>query len=84
MQEEMIKKRYKHGFVTKVPTETFPKGLNEDVICRISKRKNEPQWMLDTRDKSVSPLVNFKRTKLGRFKISTNRLPGYSLFFCSN
>ncbi len=42
-------KKYKYGFVTKVPSETFSKGLNEDVIKRISQRKKEPSWMLDKR-----------------------------------
>lgn len=60
MQEEMIKKRYKHGFITKVPAETFPKGLNEDVICRISKRKNEPKWMLDARIKAYHHWLTLK------------------------
>lgn len=40
---------YKYGFVTDVDTSVFPKGLNEDVICQISKLKDEPDWLLEFR-----------------------------------
>ena len=43
---------YKHGFVTQIETETLKKGLNESVIEHISKKKNEPSWMLDWRLKA--------------------------------
>ena len=40
---------YKYGFTTKIESETFEKGLNEDVIRRISQEKNEPKFLLDFR-----------------------------------
>ena len=40
---------YKYGFYTDVETETLPKGLNEDIVRRISQIKGEPAWMLDRR-----------------------------------
>jgi len=40
---------YKEGFVTDVEQEFVPKGLNEDIIRTISRRKEEPQWLLDFR-----------------------------------
>lgn len=43
---------YKHGFITEVETETIRKGLNEDVIRLISKKKDEPEWMLEYRLKA--------------------------------
>lgn len=43
---------YKYGFTTDIETETFPKGLNEDIIRLISSKKNEPEWMLEYRLKS--------------------------------
>ncbi len=42
-------KEYKYGFVTDVETEKFPKGLNEDVVRAISKRKEEPDFLLEFR-----------------------------------
>lgn len=47
--EEAIAQGYQHGFVTQVETETFPLGLNESVIRKISAKKNEPQFLLDWR-----------------------------------
>lgn len=43
---------YKYGFTTQVEMETFTKGLNEEVIAKISKMKNEPEFMLDFRIKA--------------------------------
>jgi len=43
---------YKYGFETNIETETIPKGLNEDILRIISKKKNEPQWVLDYRLKA--------------------------------
>ena len=40
---------YKHGFVSKISSDTLPKGLNEDVIAQISQKKGEPPWLLDYR-----------------------------------
>ncbi|MAE73080.1 MAG: Fe-S cluster assembly protein SufB [Bdellovibrionaceae bacterium] len=45
-------KDYKYGFVTDIETETLEKGLNEDVIRLISSKKNEPEWMLESRLKA--------------------------------
>ena len=41
---------YKAGFDPKIATEVIAqKGVNEDVIRYISRRNNEPQWVLDFR-----------------------------------
>jgi Fe-S cluster assembly protein SufB len=38
--------QYKYGFVTDIESEKAPKGLSEDIVCFISAKKNEPEWML--------------------------------------
>ena len=45
-------KYYKEGFVTDLENETFPKGLNEDIIRNISLLKEEPEWLLEYRLKA--------------------------------
>jgi Fe-S cluster assembly protein SufB len=45
----LVNQPYKHGFVTDIETEAVPKGLSEDVIRMISKKKNEPEWLLEFR-----------------------------------
>lgn len=47
--QDITKKEYKEGFVTDVDQDFIPKGLNEDIVCMISERKGEPQWLLDFR-----------------------------------
>ena len=45
-------KYYKEGFVTDLENETFPTGLNEDIIKNISMLKDEPEWLLEFRLKA--------------------------------
>lgn len=52
MLEETVAKEYQYGFVTDIETELIPKGLNEDIIRLISKKKNEPEWLLEWRLKA--------------------------------
>ena len=40
---------YKYGFTTDIEQEFAPKGLNDDIVKFISKKKNEPKWLLDWR-----------------------------------
>ena len=52
MSEQINKaltRKYDAGFVSAIESETFEPGLNEDIICRISAMKEEPQWMLEWR-----------------------------------
>ena len=50
--DEVTSQEYKYGFVTDVETFTIDKGLNEDVIRTISRKKEEPEWLLDFRLKA--------------------------------
>lgn len=43
---------YKYGFVTEIETDSLAKGLSEEVIRLISKKKNEPEFMLEYRLKA--------------------------------
>jgi len=50
--EDLVNRRYEHGFVTDIETESLPPGLDEDVVRAISARKNEPEFMLEWRLKA--------------------------------
>lgn len=43
---------YKYGFTSDIDTDIIPRGLNEDVVRLISRKKGEPQWLLDFRLKA--------------------------------
>jgi Fe-S cluster assembly protein SufB len=49
LRVELETKEYEYGFYTDLESETFPVGLNEDIVRAISKKKDEPQWMTDWR-----------------------------------
>ena len=49
---EVTNKEYEYGFVTDIETDFVPKGLNEDIIRLISKKKEEPEWLLEFRLKA--------------------------------
>lgn len=50
--EQAISRKYDAGFVSEIESDTFPVGLDESVIRRISAIKNEPEWMLEWRLKA--------------------------------
>ena len=52
------KEQYRYGFTTNVESEVFEKGLSEDVVRRISKKKGEPQFMLDFRLKAYKKFLS--------------------------
>jgi Fe-S cluster assembly protein SufB len=49
LKKELESKEYAYGFYTDIESETFPKGLNEDIVRAISKKKEEPEWMTEWR-----------------------------------
>ena len=51
---ERLAQDYAAGFVTNIESETLPPGLDEDVVRFISRKKREPQWLLDWRLKALA------------------------------
>ncbi len=47
--ESLVARKYRHGFVTDIESDTVAPGLDEDVIRLISAKKNEPAFMLEWR-----------------------------------
>jgi len=50
--EDLINQKYRHGFVTDIESDSLPPGLDEGVVTAISRKKNEPQFLLDWRLKA--------------------------------
>src|SRR5204863_6075321 len=50
--EELTQQEYKHGWVADLDMEIAPRGLSEDIVRLISKKKNEPEWLLEWRLKA--------------------------------
>ena len=49
LKKELETKEYAYGFYTDIESETFPKGLNEEIVRAISEKKEEPKWMTEWR-----------------------------------
>ena len=52
--QALIAQKYKHGFVTDIESDTVDPGLNEEVISFISRKKREPEFLLDWRLRAFS------------------------------
>ena len=60
---------YKYGFVSDIDTDVIPQGLNEDVVRLISKKKNEPEWLLEFRLKAYRHWLTLKMPEWAHLEI---------------
>jgi len=58
--KQYTSKEYEYGWSTDIDVDQAPNGLNEDIIKLISKKKNEPSWLLKWR---LDALSKFKKMK---------------------
>ncbi len=66
--EEFTQSEYKWGFVTDIEEEVFPVGLNEEIIRKISEKKDEPEWVLEWRLKAFRHWQKMEEPKWGKVK----------------
>jgi Fe-S cluster assembly protein SufB len=52
--DDIVATPYKYGFTTDIEVEDFEKGLNIDVVRKISSKKNEPLFLRTFREKAFS------------------------------
>jgi len=62
-QVKSIGEQYKYGFVTDIDIELAPKGLSEDIVRLISRKKEEPEWMLEWRLKAYRHWLTMEEPK---------------------
>jgi Fe-S cluster assembly protein SufB len=60
---------YKYGFYSDIDMERIPKGLSEDVVRIISAKKNEPEWLLESRLKAYRHWLTMKMPTWPNLKI---------------
>jgi len=74
MSNELIKKSiaedYKYGFETDIEQDTFPPGLDDDVIRAISEIKKEPEWLLNWRLKAYHHWLNMSEPTWANIKFN--------------
>ena len=73
MNENIVDKvtqgEYKYGFVTDVETDFIQKGLSEEVVRLISKKKEEPEWLLEFRLKAYRHWKTLKEPRWAHLNI---------------
>ena len=65
-----ITEKYKYGFTTDVKSDKAPKGLNEDIVRLISKKKKEPKWLLDWRLRAFKAWTKMKEPNWSMVKFA--------------
>jgi len=50
--KDLTEQKYRYGFVTDIESDAIPKGLSEEIIRIISRKKGEPEFMLAWRLKA--------------------------------
>ena len=78
--ESLVNRRYEHGFVTDIESDTLPPGLSEDVIRAISARKNEPEWLLEWRLKAYNHWLKMEQPDWAHLKIAAIDFQAISYF----
>ncbi len=73
MSENIVDKvtqgEYKYGFVTDIETDVIQKGLSEDIVRLISKKKEEPEWLLEYRLKAYRHWLSLKEPRWAHLNI---------------
>lgn len=66
---QVAEQKYEFGFTTDVHTEIIDKGLDESVVCLISAKKNEPEWMLEFRLKAFRHWKSMRQPEWGHLHL---------------
>lgn len=62
---QVAEQKYEFGFTTDVHTDIIEKGLNEDVVRLISRKKGEPEWLLEFRLKAFRHWQTMRQPEWG-------------------
>ena len=67
--KQVAEQKYEFGFTTDVHTDVIENGLNEDIVRLISKKKGEPEWMLEFRLREYNYRKTLKQPTWGHVKL---------------
>src|SRR5688500_2432263 len=68
--DAIVGRKYRHGFVTDIDSDTVPPGLDESVIRLISAKKHEPQFMLEWRLKAYRHWLTMQEPEWAHLRIA--------------
>ena len=67
---QVISQPYKYGFQTQIEMESFPSGINEEIIQLITEKKNEPEFLRTFRQKAFKKWKQMKTPNWANLQIS--------------
>ncbi|MGQ3685546.1 MAG: Fe-S cluster assembly protein SufB [Candidatus Loosdrechtia sp.] len=68
--EQLVARKYRHGFVTDIESDTVPPGLDESVIRHISRKKGEPEFLLNWRLKAFEQWLTMQEPDWAHVRIA--------------
>jgi Fe-S cluster assembly protein SufB len=68
--DALLGKSYRHGFVTDIDSDTLPPGLDEDVVRFISRKKREPEFLLNWRLKAYRHWLTMKEPHWAHLRVN--------------
>jgi Fe-S cluster assembly protein SufB len=66
--QDLASREYKYGFITDVEQESAPRGLTEETVRLISRKKEEPAWLLEWRLKAYRAWLTMKEPTWAHIK----------------
>ncbi len=78
--DALVAQKYQHGFVTDIESDTVPPGLDETIITFISRKKREPQFMLDWRLKAFRHWLTMREPDWAHLRIAPIDYQGISYY----
>ena len=84
LKKELETKEYEYGFYTDIESDTFPIGLNEEVVRAISLKKEEPQWMTDWRLEAYREWVKMMEPEWANVKYTKPDFQAISYYSAPN
>tara|TARA_R110002020_G_scaffold27170_24_gene87544 strand:- start:1469 stop:2911 length:1443 start_codon:yes stop_codon:yes gene_type:complete len=77
---ERLARRYDAGFITDIESDTFPPGLNEDIVRALSAKKEEPEWMTEWRLAAYRHFLTMPVPEWAKLEIAPIDLQALSYF----
>ncbi|MGW8128319.1 MAG: Fe-S cluster assembly protein SufB [Stenotrophomonas sp.] len=77
---EQLGRKYEAGFVTDIESESFPPGLDEDIIRALSAKKDEPEWMTQWRLDAYRHFLTMRQPDWAKLQIGPIDLQALSYY----
>ena len=77
---EQLGRKYEAGFVTDIESDSFPPGLDEDIIRALSAKKEEPEWMTQWRLDAYRHFLTMRQPDWAKLQIGPIDLQALSYY----